>query len=76
MARIVDFLDALTTDEELEASFEKNPREAMLGYGLTDEQALIVYAGSLDDLRNAVQGEVSDGPIIIMGRTSRTSRRG
>jgi|SoiMetStandDraft_5_1073268.scaffolds.fasta_scaffold160452_2 hypothetical protein len=69
MARIVDFLDELISNTDLEQDYERDPKGTMLGYGLTSDQALIVYAGTLGELRDAVQAEVGDQAIvIIMGR--------
>ena len=66
--RIVDFLNDLISNEQLEADFERAPKQTMLDYGLTSDQALIVNAGSLSELRDTVQAEVGDTVMVIMGR--------
>jgi len=65
---IVDFLNELLVNDDLSARYQREPRTAMLDFGLTCDQALVVFGGSLAELRDAIQAEGGSGSIIIMGR--------
>jgi hypothetical protein len=65
---IVDFLNELLVNEDLSARYQREPRAAMIDFGLTSDQALVVLGGSLSELRDAIQAEGGSGGMIIMGR--------
>ena len=68
MATIRDFLDRLVDDPDLEAEFEDDPKRAMLGFGLTADQGLLILGGTIRELRDAIREESGGDAIVIMGR--------
>ncbi|MGH2589718.1 MAG: hypothetical protein ACRDGW_02840 [Actinomycetota bacterium] len=68
MAMIRDFLDKLVDDPDLEAQFEEDPKRAMLEFGLTADQGLLILGGTIRELRDAIRKEAGGEAIVIMGR--------
>ena len=66
MARVVDFLEKVSSDEAFEKKFDKNPKKVMDEFGLTKEQQDLISKGTAKKIRDVIKKELGKDVIVIM----------
>jgi hypothetical protein len=66
MARITDFLIAVSEDPKRLKEFRKNPDKELDTTSLTQEQRALIKRGNLDELRAAVKQEAGPGAVVLL----------
>jgi hypothetical protein len=65
MAKLGDFLEKLSSDEEFERKYDKRARETMKQFGLKDEHIELVINGTAKQIRDAVRDEEPGAQIVV-----------
>ena len=66
MAKISDFFEKLSTDDQFEEDFDDNPRRTMREFGLNRDQQRLILGGTLREIRQALFKEIGKDADVIM----------
>ena len=65
MARLVDFLEKLSSDEAFEAKYDTDPKGTMEGFGLNPQQIDLVRNGTAKKIRKEVLDEEPSKRFVV-----------
>jgi hypothetical protein len=66
MAKVADFLEKVSSDEDFEKEFDKNPKKVMDDFGLTEDQQDLIRHGTAKKIRDVIKDELGKDVIVIM----------
>lgn len=65
MAKLSDFLERLSSDEDFEKQYDEHPKATMKAFGLSDKQIDLVIDGTAKQIRKAVQDEEPGKQLVV-----------
>jgi hypothetical protein len=66
MAKVADFLEKVSSDEDFEKEFDKDPKKVMDDFKLTQDQQDLIRTGTAKKIRDVVKDELGKDVIVIM----------
>jgi len=66
MAKVADFLEKVSSDEDFEKEFDKDPKKVMDDFKLTKDQQDLIRTGTAKKIRDVVKDELGKDVIVIM----------
>jgi len=66
MAKVADFLEKVSSDEDFEKKFDKDPKKVMDDFKLTKDQQDLIRTGTAKKIRDVIKEELGKDVIVIM----------